>query len=131
MINFKISEFIYSNVANKNGINNMPDLNSLDNILNLIIYCLQPLRNKIKKPIIITSGYRCIKLNNILGGKKNSQHLIGCAADFVVFDLKPSQIIEIIKNTSIEFDQIINEYDKWVHISFVKNKNRKQILYIK
>lgn len=131
MINFKISEFINSDVALKYNINNMPDLNSLDNILNLIIYCLQPLRNLLNKPILITSGFRSKDLNNKVGGVKNSQHLNGCAADFIVQSLKPKNIVEIIKKSDIEFDQLINEKNLWTHISFVKNKNRKQILYIK
>lgn len=131
MINFKISELIYSDVAYKNGIRNIPDLISLDNLLNLIVYCLQPIRNLINKPMIITSGYRCQKLNKLIGGKANSQHLSGYAADFKVEGLEVNKLVEIIKNSKIEFDQLINEYDSWVHISYVKNKNRKQILYIK
>ena len=131
MINFKISELVYSDVANKNQISNIPDLNSLDNLLNLIVYCLQPVRNLLNKPMIITSGYRSNKLNQIVGGSFNSQHLSGCAADFKVKGLSNSKIVELIKKSNIEFDQLINEYNSWVHISYIKGKNRKQVLYIK
>ena len=109
----------------------MPDLPSLDNLLNLIVYCLQPIREKINKPMIITSGFRSDKLNQKLSGVNNSQHKHGQAADFKVIGMTPDEIIKIIQNSNIEFDQLINEYDKWVHISFNKNKNRKQILKIK
>ena len=125
---FTISELLYSDVANKNNISNIPDKNALDNILCLIFYCLQPIRNLIGKPMIITSGYRCSSLNSLVGGVSNSQHTKGEAVDFIVKAMKPNHIIDIIKDSSIEFDQLINEFDKWVHISFSKSKNRKQIL---
>lgn len=131
-LNFKISELIHSETAIKNNINNMPDINSLDCMLDLIVFCLQPIRTLIGFPMIITSGFRCPEVNRLVGGKVDeygktkSQHCKGQAVDFVVTGLTPMQIINIIKNSGIEFDQLINEYNRWVHISFVKGKNRKQ-----
>lgn len=127
-LNFKISELIQSDTAIKHNINNMPDINSLDNMLELIVYCIQPVRDKIKKPMIITSGYRNAQVNKLVGGASNSQHTNGQAVDFKISGMTPSQIVDFIKNSGIEFDQLINEYDKWVHISYNKGKNRKQIL---
>lgn len=128
MLNFKISELVYSDTAAKYNINNMPDINSLDCMLDLITYCLQPIRDKIKKPMVITSGYRCPEVNKIVGGATNSQHLRGQAVDFKVNGMTPAQLVFQISVMGIEYDQLINEYDKWVHISFNKGKNRKQIL---
>lgn len=128
MLNFKISELIHSNEAAKNKINNMPDINSLDCMLDLIHYCLQPIRNKIKKPMIITSGFRCSQLNKIVKGSSTSQHMKGQAADFVIKGMTPTQIIDIIVKSDIEYDELINEKNQWVHISFIKNKNRKKVL---
>lgn len=130
MLNFKISELIKSDTAIKNNINNMPDINSLDNLLDLIFYCLQPIRDKIKKPMIITSGFRSNLVNKLVKGVSNSQHLKGQAADFIINGMTPTQIIEKIKTCNIDFDQLINEYDRWVHVSYNKNNNRKQILKI-
>jgi uncharacterized protein YcbK (DUF882 family) len=127
-LNFKISELIHSDLAVQNNINNMPDINALDNLLELTFYCLQPIRDLIKKPMIITSGFRCSKVNFFAGGAINSQHLYGQAADFIIKGMAPKEIIEVIKNSNIEYDQLINEFDKWVHVSFNKGKNRKQIL---
>ena len=129
-LNFSISELIKSDTAIKYNINNMPDIQSLDNLLNLIVFCLQPIRNKIQKPIIITSGYRCAKVNQLIGGSATSQHILGQAADFKISDMKVKEIVNFICLNNFEFDQLINEYDKWVHISYVKGKNRKQILKI-
>lgn len=140
-LNFKISELIHSDTAVAHNINNMPDINSLDCILDLIAYVLQPVREKLKKPMIITSGFRCPEVNKLVGGATNSQHLKGQAADFIVNGMSPAQIIDIIidgcgqassacphPDSRIEFDQLINEYDRWVHISFNKGKNRRQVL---
>lgn len=128
MLNFKISELIYSETAVKNNINNMPDINSLDNLLNLIYYCLQPARELLNAPMTITSGFRNPLVNRLVGGVNSSQHLYGQAADFIIKGMTPNQIISIIKTSKIEFDQLINEYDKWVHISYNKGKNRREIL---
>lgn len=127
-LNFKMSELIYSETAIKNNINNMPDINSLDNLLNLIYYCLQPARELLGAPMIITSGYRNPLVNRLVGGVNSSQHTKGQAADFTVSGITPSQIISIIKTSKIEFDQLVNEYDKWVHISYNKGKNRREVL---
>ena len=131
MLNFTMSELIHSDTAVKNNINNMPDINSLDCMLNLIVYCLQPIRDKLGKPMIITSGYRCAEVNKLVGGVSNSQHTKGQAADFTVSGETVEGIIFKIVTSGIEYDEIINEYDKWVHISFVKGNNRKETLRIK
>ena len=126
MLNFTMSELIHSDKAVQYNINNMPDITSLDNLFNLIVYCLQPIREKIGKPMIISSGYRCPRVNKLVGGKDNSQHQKGQAVDFTIKGLSVQNIIQLIVKSGIEYDQLINEYDKWVHISFVKGKNRKQ-----
>jgi len=70
--NFKIEEFQCRGEK-------IPD-KYIDNILRLAIE-LQKVRDIIKKPIIITSGYRCVKHNKLAGGAKNSYHLYGLAVD--------------------------------------------------
>lgn len=128
-LNFTMSELLHSDEAIKHGINNIPnDKKILDNILTLIIECLQPIRNYIDKPIQVTSGYRCKTLNELptINGAKNSEHLTGCAADIVVKGLTPKQLIEKIKASGVEYRQLINEHNLWVHISYSKGNNNKQ-----
>ena len=127
-MNFTIMELVKSNIAKKNKIDNTPDSQSLKYMLELIKYCLQPIRDKLGKPMIITSGYRCKELNKKVGGVPTSQHCKGQAVDFYVKDMSIQQVVDFIKKSGVEFDQLINEYNEWVHISFVKGRNRKQVL---
>ena len=135
-LKFSMTELLKSDTANKYKISNIPNGEEMNNLLNLIYYVLQPLRIYLNKPVIITSGYRCAKVNKLVGGavdsngNPKSQHCKGQAADFHVNGLTIAQLIDKIKKSGIEYDQLINEYNKWVHISFAKGKNRKQCFKI-
>ena len=129
-LNFTITELCKSKTALKAGINNTPSMGAADNLMCLIVNLLQPLRDKLGKPIIVTSGYRCTHLNRILDGKANSQHLVGQAADIKVKDMSASALQNFIATSGLEFDQCINEYNRWVHVSYNIKGNRKQCFNI-
>ena len=80
--------------------------------------------------MIISSGFRNPEVNKLVNGKPNSQHLEGKAADFTVKGESVAGIIFKIQTSNIEYDQLLNEYDKWVHISFNKGNNRRQYKHI-
>ena len=124
-LNFKISELTHSDIAVKNNINNMPDINSLDNLLELIVHILQPLREKYG-PIRITSGYRNQQVNRLVNGKPNSNHTKGCAADIQNPNLE-SMYKYVINH--LDYDECLFETNakgaRWLHVSYVKGKNRK------
>ena len=130
---FTISELCESYIARENKINNSPtNLIQLDNMLRLIHYVLNPLRSKLGKPITVTSGFRCKQLNAHpqVKGAVNSQHLTGEAADIYVKGCSARTLFEYIRNSDIEYDQLINEYDRWVHISYRHGNNRRQAFKI-
>ena len=131
---FTINELTKSATAQRLHIDNNPTQEVKDNLNALIDNVLDPLRELYGKPIIVNSGYRCTKLNKAIGGAKNSQHLVGQASDIrTVQNTKESnkQLFELIKNSKLPFDQLINEYDyNWVHVSY-SPRNRRQILTIK
>ena len=131
-LNFTMSELLHSNIAEKYNISNIPDRVSLDNMLVMIVECLQPIREYIGKPMVISSGYRSHRLNGhpLINGARNSQHLTGQAVDFTIKGMTPKMIIELIKESGVEFDQLINEHNLWVHISYNKGKNRKEVIEI-
>lgn len=129
-MNFTLQELIKSDTATANKINNYPlDVKVFDNLMILIVDCLQPIRNMVGKPMIITSGYRCPKLNSHpkIKGDVNSNHLYGRAADFHVNGMTVQEVINFILKLGIEFDELGNEYDKWIHIAYRKGNNRHKI----
>lgn len=132
-LNFSISELISSSTANLYKINNMPDINSLDNLLLLIVNTLQPVRNLLARPMIVTSGYRCPQLNRhpAIGGSSTSEHVKGCACDFIVVGMRVQDIVSKIRHSDIPFNQLIEEHGKngsWVHISFNPKGNKREVL---
>ena len=80
---FTISEMIKSETALKHGIWNGASLEVEENLRALVEQVLDPLRERYGKPIRVTSGYRCPRLNTLVGGSPNSQHMKGEAADIV------------------------------------------------
>jgi len=63
------------------------------NINRVLVAKLQVLRSLLgDRPITVTSGYRCKKHNEKVGGSKNSLHMENKAADIVVSGLKPYQV---------------------------------------
>lgn len=130
--NFNLQEFIRSQTASRKGINNTPSKEVVNNIKYLTKNCLQIAREHIGKPFTITSGYRCKELNQAIGGASKSQHCKGEAVDFVCNGLGSSKtLFKAILESGVEFDQIIEEFGQWVHISYKKEGNRNQKLIAK
>ena len=133
MKSFVIAEFLRSSTAEKYQINNIPSDKELFKVLNnieaLVNNVLNPLCTMIGRPIIITSGYRCQRVNKLVGGSKTSQHLTGKAADFHVQGYTPQQMEVIYKTIQmcLDFDQLIFYPSKnIIHVSWNGNKNRKK-----
>ena len=131
---FTLSEMCKSETAEKHGIVNVPSELEVENLKRLCEGCLEPLREAIGLPIIITSGYRCKHLNEILlHSARKSQHMLGCAADFHIKGSNRRELLikafrEILTNPKIGFDQLIL-YPSFIHVSYVsKEKNRRGIL---
>ena len=129
--NFMLREFVNSTTASRKGISNKPTEVHLANLSFLINNVIQPLRDKIG-PIRVTSGYRSPALNRAIGGSSRSQHSKGMAADIQFVrdnEMDNKVIFDTILEMGLDFDQMINEFDyKWIHISYNKKKNRKQVL---
>ena len=135
-MHFTIEELYASKTANEKGINNKPSVREMVNLVYLAAYVLEPLRKAMGKPIIISSGFRCERLNKAVGGVSNSQHMKGQAADIdIQGDMAfGKKIFEYIRD-HLPFDQLIWEHSKngtyWVHVSFVYpdfGKNRKKVI---
>lgn len=115
--NFSLHEFLVSQTAERNGIDMTPNAQVIANLTRLCCNILQPLRIHFETPIVITSGYRPREVNRLIGGASTSQHLVGQAADIVIPGHTIDQIYKDLFMLSLPFDQMINEYGKWIHIS--------------
>lgn len=128
---FSIEELTKSNTAKSKGIDNTPTQDVKNNLQKLIEAVLDPLREWYGKPIIVSSGYRCRALNEVVGGASNSQHTLGMAADLDVGNKEENKKLFNYIKDNLEFDQLIDEKDlAWVHVSYNENKNRNQVLYL-
>ena len=124
---FTLSEFTYSETAQRKNIDNTPSPNAIANIKALCEEVLEPAREEYGRAMIISSGYRSEQLNKAVGGAKTSQHMTGCAADIVCSE--PRRLFDIIKANG-KFDQLLWEHagkTQWIHVSYKPNgKNRQQ-----
>lgn len=128
--NFYLEEFVVSQTAERHGYKNEPNAKQIENLKLLCANILQPLREIIKVPIFINSGFRSFDVNAAVGGRFNSQHLEGKAADFVVPSMNLVDVFNIILQ-KLSFDQLIYEFGKWIHVSWNGEKNRNEVLLSK
>ena len=123
--NFTLQEMIQSQTALRNGIDNTPSSEHIENLKLLCEHILQPLRDDYNLPLVITSGYRSKKLAGLVGSNITSQLCSGCGADFTIPGIDNKKVFKhIIEN--LPFDQAILEYytednGGWIHVSYVPN----------
>ena len=128
---FELAEFIKSDTAKKKGIDNTPTFEIVDHLDELVATVLEPLRAAYGKPIKVSSGYRCKKLNDAVKGAATSVHMIGYAADLQVssgFNKFRDFVVEFMKDKA--FDQILLESNKsgtkWIHIGLFNNSGQQR-----
>ena len=125
---FDLSEFTHSQTATRLGLNNTPNEEQVECLIDLCHYDLEPLRVHFGLPIIISSGFRSQQLNDVTpGSSSTSQHTKGQAADITIPGIQLIDIYEWIAQ-HVPFDQLIYEYGQWVHVSYNKDGNRSQQL---
>ena len=132
---FDLSEFTRSESAKREGLDNTPTPEHLENIKILCEKVLEPIRLRFGS-INISSGYRGKLLNHFIGGSVNSDHCLGKAADIDMDDVGTgvtnTEIFNYIKD-NLDYDQLIWEFGNkvkpdWVHVGYRLGANRKQTL---
>ena len=136
---FTINELTHSDTAIALGIDNSPSPVIVQHLSELILSLLEPLREAWGSPILVSSGYRSLRLNKALKhASTTSAHLIGYAADLVPQNKKIEEfkkfVVKWLKENNIAFDQCICETNgkgvQWVHLGLynLSMQQRKQIL---
>lgn len=134
MKHFILDEFFRSNRAQEFGFSNRPEPKEVKqvnaNIRRLVENLLDPIREHVGCPIIISSGFRTPRVNKIVGGSDTSQHLKGQAADFWIQGHGSNKLLETFwwVSETLSFDQLIYyPHRKIIHISYVsRHENRNQ-----
>ncbi len=127
---FTYSELLKSDTALKHKLWNGAPKEAEENPKALGDVVLDPLREAYGRPIRVSSGYRCPKLNRLVGGSPNSQHTRGEAADIQPVVGNEGDLDELtqILIANGKFDQLIL-YTTFIHVSYKRlGWNRKQIL---
>lgn len=118
-VHFTLAELIRSQTAIRNGINNTPDQKTIGELQRLAVSILEPVHELLGVPLQISSGYRCPKLNALVGSTaKHSAHLDGRAADFVPVGMDLREAFDAIRSApGLPIDQVIIECGEWIHIA--------------
>jgi hypothetical protein len=122
-----LAEFQASGIATLRNLNNEMNESQIASAKLLCENVFEPLRIHLNTPIEISSGFRSLQVNKMIGGASTSQHCKGEAMDLQI----GAKGFHFIKD-KLEFDQLIWEFGNdenpsWVHVSF-SSKNRKQVL---
>jgi zinc D-Ala-D-Ala carboxypeptidase len=128
--NFTLEQLTRSQTATRLKIENKPNDNEIEALKWLCIKILDPLvklfETKKLGTLQLTSGFRSLSLNRSIGSKATSQHTKGQACDFVVNGMTVNQAYDLIKGTDLPYDQLINEFGQWLHISYDRNKTKQR-----
>lgn len=132
MKHFDFVELMDSNIAMTHGFYNEPyiygDAGVYDNLERLVDNVLDPIRELVAVPVIITSGYRCERLNKLVGGVPDSQHRTGHAADFYVKGFSKAEMKKLFLQLceEINFDQmILYAHRGFIHVSYVSPESNR------
>ncbi|MEC4561265.1 D-Ala-D-Ala carboxypeptidase family metallohydrolase [Pseudomonas inefficax] len=127
---FTLDEMTVSQLAAREGLDNNPPAEARAN-LQLLCNSLEQVRALFGAPVIVSSGYRSPAVNQRIGGARTSKHLQGLAADFTVFGVSPREVVRRVSESAIPFDQLILEFDNWVHLAVSLGVPRRQVLTIR
>lgn len=127
---FTLEELTFSQYAARHGLDNKPSDEIIANLRKLAAK-LEEIRALLKSPIIVSSGYRSPAVNAAVKGSKNSAHMLGLAADFTAPGYgSVIRAARKIAASGIRYDQLIYEYDAWVHVGLSEALDRQQSLSI-
>lgn len=128
---FTVGETLHSSIATRKGINNEPDDPVIWGHIIKAAYFMDDVRSILDVPVHVDSWYRNPEVNKLVGGVSTSAHLSGYAIDFVAPRFgDPSEIFQYLCNQEgLVYDQLILEFNSWVHISFAPAMRKQKLVY--
>ena len=133
---FSLEEFTRSDTARKLGLDNTPTPEHIQNLSDMCVNLLDPLREAWGGPLYVSSGYRGFYLTkHIKGASKTSAHDYGLAADIVPADMNEMDEFKIfapkfLKQSGLPYDQYIDETNlkgnEWCHFGYKDRKSRQR-----
>ena len=132
---FTLEEFTDSQTAARKGLKNVPGENSQARAnIQRTAEVMEQVRAMLgNKPILVSSGYRSPQVNAAVGGAKTSAHVQGLAVDFSCPGFgTPLQICKALQPhmKSLGVDQLIHEFNTWVHLGLTAGAPRQMALTI-
>ena len=132
--NFTLAEMTKSDTALRLGLENQPDEQQLAALQTLAEKVLQPVRDYYNMGVKVNSALRTLPVNRAIGSGDNSHHVRGMAADIETPGVANADLAQYIVD-NLEFTQVILEFytpgipdSGWVHVSYVPEDLRKQVL---
>lgn len=123
--NFTLDEFTRSDAGVRGGITNALPSELADAAL-MTLQMLERIRAFLCEqaghdvPILISSGYRCAEVNELVGGSKKSDHLLAAACDWTAPSFgSPFAVCRALapQAAALGIGQLIHEFGRWVHTS--------------
>ena len=134
---FTLAELTKTSAKTADG--NVPARVHIENLKNLCVNWLEPLREKSGAPIVINSGYRSEAVNRAIGGAKESNHLTGCAVDIRCLGIEQAIryaaiLLDIADGTQRDYDELLIERSPkgtyWLHFAVRPKENRRKVRFI-
>lgn len=125
---FSLHEMVKSSMAKRHNINNIPSPEVLKNLKILCTQVLEPARKAYGHPLIITSGYRCVTLNRMVGGVTGSYHTMGKAADIALSTREQGHRLAEALNHQQLTDLVLLETSRhaiWIHVQWSDKPRHK------
>lgn len=127
---FSESEFTRSAAAAQLGIKNELTPQARANLTRLAVEVLDPLREAIGQPLLVTSGYRSKAVNAAVGGVPNSAHQLGLAVDVKANGIPAAELLRIAVELNLPFDvAMLYESKGHLHLDQRINPPQRRLMF--